>query len=1553
MAVVVAHAKAAVVATTPVDQSDDEVTQIWQEVQAMVVRMAGGDPNKIDKQLDIDGVLRHLEQVQAKDQKAAEKHAAVKDTFSKTLQVISKVGSLVADGVSNAFGPANQCFNALNFVIVAWQSYSEAFESLAALLEKCAEFFERFTYYTNRDASLRKVICCQFRLFIRVCDKSLQLGKKRHKIKMFFSRMFLDDDDIKGLLSEMENLNAREHGLVSAQTFKISQDAAKASQEAAKTSKDSSMKLDTLVEQNTANKKEKTEQKFKDKVEKAFFGKNSKEVLDRGEDLRKYGASRIEGTGKWLDIDPLFTAWMTGDDTTDPILGIEGPKGSGKTYVVTHIIDRLQKQKTVGGSGTRSAVAHYFLEADAKEDVAAGFRRKHVIACRASKSLLWQLAQEETPFLKSIAGLCDADKVDLDDPVAIWRQFLLDNDDRSTIDSTFFVVLDGLGENLDALTNLFKMLSGDQARLRTRVLVTGTSSTFEQLEKEDDIRMKKLRLETRNAEDIKLYIEARMNHMDILSDTTRPGVPDVRKRVLEALESSTNGDYTIAVAALDNIERVDSLEEVEDCLKRAGGARSNQVLEDIQRFNQIMKPKEIEEINEIILWVKWGIRWMTSNQIEAALELKTDHDTDGRQTSLRSLQSKIEKKYNELFYADSEGLIDFKRPEMWDNIPQHNNADPILPEELNIVQHYLSTVCPKNVYDKFGFKEFFERRIERKENSICQDPDNAELKLALRCLRCLIEEQTDKSKLLRSYAADCLYQHLDSTNLSLADRKLKAEAGTLLVRLFTEEAAIDALLSRDYGRDWETEGAIDAKALPSNWEPWVFSDLGNKLLTKWSQDSSVLEHLDNKRILENIISREKSDQYWYEKAAMIAARRLLKPEDRGRELSDAFTLLYGLIKRMNHKSEGEQDEFKVEESQLWFPTLEHVNAVETWARNRLGFEENDALWQSRMVKLLYYLSNDTTIKKKDVVDRAERAIQLHSDDWMSSFYLARVLDLPEEASESIEILERVKDQLKGVKDDPVWRSTARNQKNYADIIHTLGDRYWSLGTDENTEKAVSLYFKAVEENHPWPATCAWLIVFGFGDRGLWTEIVDYCEKLLKIPDEDVTVGGKVAFLGSKNYERLFWDTIRRACDETDRWNVLQAMWEAGDKRVKNTPYQSSWKAKMNAWYRISMARRPGYKNAGIGVIEGMLTEDWVRDQDADIRNELTLFILPIYTRRAFKSDSTPEAVNAALKKAVDLHDIFKKGQSSCYWMPSLRFARFFHLKGDDMPGKRLLSQGVARMIEMLSDDDVENDWYSFSVLAQVFAAFRETANMIACWEMMAVSRIAEVAEYERKLALYQASITDEATAVRTSEDAASAAGETHGASSQEASGAEAPVTTEEPVTNPEDNDENPPENPQPTSQDNSTDVDGEDHPDHVKGDVEEEGESANEDLEKTPVAKPEEPSRSIGACRGYCDVITTIPNGIWYCVECCGQVWLDEGCYTKAGAKAVRDLMCSKDHTFIPLPPCDEATIRAIPSGFIRVEGKHVKMEDWKAEVKANYVDCVEAETPEGSETAE
>lgn len=64
---------------------DDEVSQIWKQVEIRVVQMAGGDSSKIKSNLDIHSVLQHLEQSQSKDKKASEKYGTVKNIFNRTL----------------------------------------------------------------------------------------------------------------------------------------------------------------------------------------------------------------------------------------------------------------------------------------------------------------------------------------------------------------------------------------------------------------------------------------------------------------------------------------------------------------------------------------------------------------------------------------------------------------------------------------------------------------------------------------------------------------------------------------------------------------------------------------------------------------------------------------------------------------------------------------------------------------------------------------------------------------------------------------------------------------------------------------------------------------------------------------------------------------------------------------------------------------------------------------------------------------------------------------------------------------------------------------------------------------------------------------------------------------------------------------------------------------------------------------------------------------------------------------------------------------------------
>ncbi|KAF4338040.1 neutral amino acid permease [Fusarium beomiforme] len=190
--------------------------------------MAGGDSSKINQALDMNDIVRYLDQAQSKDNKASEKYGTVKNIFNRTLECIQTVGGIVADGTSYVFAPAGTCYNALTFVIQAWQGYEGIFESLASLLEECIEFLERLTYYVDSgmDSKLTKLACQHLQIFVDICDHTLRLRSKRSKFTAFMRQMFLNDDGVQDLLGAMKNLIEKEHGLLSAQTWKSSNEAA-------------------------------------------------------------------------------------------------------------------------------------------------------------------------------------------------------------------------------------------------------------------------------------------------------------------------------------------------------------------------------------------------------------------------------------------------------------------------------------------------------------------------------------------------------------------------------------------------------------------------------------------------------------------------------------------------------------------------------------------------------------------------------------------------------------------------------------------------------------------------------------------------------------------------------------------------------------------------------------------------------------------------------------------------------------------------------------------------------------------------------------------------------------------------------------------------------------------------------------------------------------------------------------------------------------------------------------------------------------------------------
>ncbi|GKT92604.1 neutral amino acid permease [Colletotrichum tofieldiae] len=182
-----------------------------------------------------------------------------------------------------------------------------------------------------------------------------------------------------------------------------------------------------------------------------------------------------------------------------------------------------------------------------------------------------------------------------------------------------------------------------------------------------------------------------------------------------------------------------------------------------------------------------------------------------------------------------------------------------------MVKHYLKTVCPDDIYDKFGFADFFEQKLVRKKTFICQDPDNAELTLALRCLTCLVDERVRKTEVLHSYAA----------------------------RLFLEDYAINSLFGIGCPfDDDEGKSALAQREIPESWNTWVVGNTGLDLLARYLKDRAVLEGMKDSDLVKAFSATDENKSLSLLRPALnTAVGHLLRADATSREVENAFLFL--------------------------------------------------------------------------------------------------------------------------------------------------------------------------------------------------------------------------------------------------------------------------------------------------------------------------------------------------------------------------------------------------------------------------------------------------------------------------------------------------------------------------------------------------------------------------------------------------------------------------------------------------------------------------------------
>ncbi|KNA98343.1 hypothetical protein FOXG_02713 [Fusarium oxysporum f. sp. lycopersici 4287] len=707
------------------------------------------------------------------------------------------------------------------------------------------------------------------------------------------------------------------------------------------------------------------------------------------------------------------------------------------------------------GSGKRVVTAHKFLDIDTKSTTDAN--DANII----SRYVMCQLALAEDPVMKSVAGICEKSQ-SFSSALDMWTQLLLENEDLLAMDVTFYIVLDGLGANAEVLISFLQRFSDNPIIQRTRILLTGNKKLFDAIDLAGGVKMDKIVLGDANSKDLVLYINRRMDSMEILKNTSRP--------------SSTRGDYYKIERVLDNISKTNDVEEIDALLESAGNVRPDQIESDIEKLNQQLTPKEMAEINEMILWVNDARIWFSPAQIEAALALKAGPKAS---TSLMSIEAKIASKYT-IFTTDS-GLVQYKRGAIQERIPlkkrdvedseSSSGFKEIQPAEVNIIKHYLTTICPSNLYQKFGFDDFFDLKMARKGNYICQDPDNSQASMVLRCIRCLTNQRNEKTERLLDYACDNLHVHLKETDLSLTDRSLKAQVGDALLRLFTKQYALDSLVGFHLLHEDADEVQFSKDHLPASWKTWILSDQGVDSLTKWLKDSAVIENVKSTALVASFNAPNANRHLaLFGSSATLVAEDLFTKDTTQWEAIRAYILLGTILnkdKSPTDKSEevndgnqstetapGDDKEKKTEDGEdvdsVHSPASADIHWLEDWAQEMLKFQEKGSTWEAQASLLLSYVAGEK-IPKSLAEERARKVLEMNPESWVASYALSRVIESKEE---SLSHLETVLDKL--VKETE-WQNERGHKGILARVIYSLGYKYWEGG--ERQEEAIATYSK--------------------------------------------------------------------------------------------------------------------------------------------------------------------------------------------------------------------------------------------------------------------------------------------------------------------------------------------------------------------------------------------------------------------------------------------------------------------------------------------------------------
>lgn len=707
------------------------------------------------------------------------------------------------------------CFNAFSFLVAIPGKVSKIYDAIGELCDRISvclsqfKIYERIEQYRRIDPALRSTIHSILVSLVNICALSIKVlhGGIRERMKHTLMVALFDEDGGTGAeLRKLSLLAETQSAIVGSLILESVLMNESKLIELLENLGGLEQKVDSIgdgVSQLVASEKARSKKEILNKqLQKIAESLGLSDLVkDPKEDTLKIQREKINerlpDTGKWLDTVSEYTIWEDRDSSTaTSVLLLIGEESFGKSFLTSVIVSKLQAQYRQGErASTRTYVAFYYFQKGSEK-----LSQKALTVEYALKCMSYQLASDDEVYRKDMESLCNSNAFDIRsaDFVTLWKYLKLG---FSKTDVTYFLIFDGIDQvekkNVKQLLQIVEK-SEEMGQLRLRIMLTGRKSAFE----DESFKLAStISVGDFNKPDIEKYISQELDEMMKTLQGDDIEQMDLRSNIKAKLPQKVGGDFSKVQTAFDAFKQANFVEEISKILDEKVLDRKTYLKKEIEKCNKQLSSHDVEDLNELLAWGVYGLEYLSVAQLKAALLLRHD------KTSLQPLENKLKKEYSLFFTVESDDYV-INKPEctelvteMEDNdddeedkpdVTSNQEADTqITAAEIKMVDRFILQICGREIYDRFGFPQFFERKGSHPA-MIGMRKAQAHLIIVKSCLKLLTSDEDDRTKSLGSYAIMYLPEHLSYAakmkSISSADKDI---VQTKLLMLLTHDSVIE------------------------------------------------------------------------------------------------------------------------------------------------------------------------------------------------------------------------------------------------------------------------------------------------------------------------------------------------------------------------------------------------------------------------------------------------------------------------------------------------------------------------------------------------------------------------------------------------------------------------------------------------------------------------------------------------------------------------------------------------------------------------------------------